>query len=260
MTDSNRPPIIIPALILVIGVGLLLVNFLIIDGVDLVRYWPALLVGVGLLVLLRGDLGLTWQAQTFGITRGNVQTAQLEASAGELDVKIQALQREARLIAGSYTARSRPVLGVRGTHARLTMQRGQTWLLSLADWEIGLAQDLPWSLLVSTHLGEIDADLTGVTLERAHFGTGLGNIHLVAPEFCREGMQARSAFGDITIQVPHDTEAVIRIQSGRLARLQVDETRYLMIEPGVYATLGYQAVTTPIPVILKTTFGTIKLS
>jgi hypothetical protein len=259
MTDSNRPPIILPALLVVIGVGLLLINFLIIEGVDLTRYWPVLLIGTGLLVLLRGDLGLTAQAQTFGITRGNVQTAQLEASAGELDVKIQALQRESRLIAGSYTARSRPVLAVRGTHARLTMQRGQTWLLSMADWEIGLAQDLPWGLLVSTHLGEISADLTGVTLERAHFGTGMGNIHLTAPEFCRDGLQARSTFGDITLEVPDNTEAVITIQSGRLARLQVDETRYLMLEPGVYATLGYQAVTTPIPVILRTTFGTVRL-
>jgi hypothetical protein len=259
MTESNRPPLVLPALIVIVGVGLLLINFLIVEGVELGRYWPVLIIGIGLLVLVRGDLGLTWQAQTFGITRGNVQTAQLEASAGELDVKIQALQREARLIAGSYTARSRPVLGVRGTHARLTMQRGQTWLLSLADWEIGLAQDLPWGLLVSTHLGEIEADLTGITLDRAHFGTGLGNIRLVAPEFCREGIQARSAFGDIVLEVPENTEAVVTIQSNRLSRLHVDETRYLMIAPGVYATLGYQAVTTPIPILLKTTFGTIKL-
>ena len=48
---------------------------------------------------LRSDLGITWQMQTFGITRGAVQVASLEACSGELDVKIRALRREGRLIA-----------------------------------------------------------------------------------------------------------------------------------------------------------------
>ena len=39
-------------------------------------------------LLVRGDLGITWQSQTFGITRGSVQSATLEASSGELDVKM----------------------------------------------------------------------------------------------------------------------------------------------------------------------------
>src|SRR5689334_6258722 len=119
----GRPPFIIPLLLIGIGVVLLLKNFLVVAGLQL---------------LLRGDIGLTWQGQTFGITRGNVQSAALEASSGELDVKIRALRREGRLIAGQYSGRSRPNLNVRGDHAQLTMQRGQTWPFTWADWEIGL--------------------------------------------------------------------------------------------------------------------------
>lgn len=260
MTSSTRSPILIPVLIVVAGIALLLINFLLIEGGDLLRFWPLLLIGAGVLVLLRGDLAFASQSQTFGITRGNVQSAQLEASAGELDVTIQALQREARLIAGTYTARSRPVLGVRGTHARLTMQRGQTWLLSMADWGIGISRDLPWSLLVSTHLGEISADLRGLTLERGYFGTGIGDIRLVAPESCKDGMQARSAFGNIALEIPQGVEAIIRADSAPLGRLSVDENRYLLIEPGVYATLGIQGSEKPIRIALRTTFGTIRLS
>lgn len=263
MRETTRPPILLPLLAIAAGVALLLINFLILENVnfsDLLKYWPVLLISVGVLIAVRGDLAFTAQGQTFGITRGNVESAQLEASAGELDVHIRALRREGRLIAGQFTARSRPLLGVRGTHARLTMQRGQTWLLSMADWEIGLAKDLPWSLLLSSFLGEIDADLRGVTLERAHFGTSFGDVLLVAPEMCAQGIQARSSFGNIMLTVPEGVQAVIRVNMGPLARLRVNEARFLLLEEGVYATLGAGNVDAPVRVSLGTTFGTVRLN
>src|SRR5215468_9092119 len=174
-SSSARPPIILPLLLLVVGVVLLLKNFLFLvqfdqlKGVDVTRYWPVLLILLGVQLLIRGDIGLTWQGQSFGITRGSVQTASLEVSSGELDVKLRALRREGRLIAGQYTGRSRPDLVVRGDHARLKMQRGQTWPFSLADWEIGLAKDLPWDLLISAHLGELDIDMRGLQISQGHF-------------------------------------------------------------------------------------------
>src|SRR5260221_6235615 len=155
----GRPPFIVPLLLIGTGVALLLRNFLLVENFDLLQYWPALLVVAGLQLLLRGDIGITWQGQTFGITRGSVQSASLEAASGELDIKIRALRREGRLIAGQYSGRSRPSLSVRGDHAHLTLQRGQTWPFTWADWEIGLAKDLPWDLLISTYLGELDVDL-----------------------------------------------------------------------------------------------------
>src|SRR5436309_9895137 len=123
----GRAPLVLPILLVLIGILLLLKNFLLIENVDVLQYWPVVLILAGVQLLIRGDIGITWQAQTFGITRGNVQTASLEASSGELDVKIGALRREGRLVAGQYAGRSRPNLSVRGTTARLTMQRGQTW-------------------------------------------------------------------------------------------------------------------------------------
>src|SRR5258707_293712 len=178
----GRSPLILPLLLIAIGVVLLLKNFLLVENLDILQYWPVLLVLAGLQLLVRGDLGITWQSQTFGITRGSVQSASLEASSGELDVKIRALRREGRLIAGQYTGRSRPMLDVHGDHARLNMQRGQTWPFSMADWEIGLAKDLPWQLLISAYLGELDIDLRGLRVEQAHVASGIGDVRIVVSD------------------------------------------------------------------------------
>ena len=102
------------------------------------------------MILLRGDFVPSDEARSFGITRGSVESAALEISAGEIDVQAYALQREGRLIAGQYAANSRPTLDVQETHANLKMDRAATPWLSFADWRVALARDLPWSLFVTT--------------------------------------------------------------------------------------------------------------
>ena len=263
---SGRPPLILPLLLVVVGVLLLLRNFMLVTNVDILQYWPVVLVLAGLQLLVRGDLGITWQSQTFGITRGSVQSATLDASSGELDVKVRALRREGRLIAGQYTGRSRPGLSVRGDHAYLFMQRGQTWPFSMADWEIGLARDLPWSLLISTHMGELDADLRGLRIEQAHFATGIGDVRVALSDL-REphgDVRARSTFGNVTLVIPADVQAIVHVLHKPMARLQIDEARFLMLQPGVYATLGYEQRDEqnipPVYVELASTFGTVRLS
>jgi hypothetical protein len=256
---SSRAPVIIPVLLVGLGVILLLSNFRLLENVDLSRWWPVLLIFAGLQLLVRGDLGISWQTKEFGITRGTVQTASVEASSGEIDVKVRVLRREGRLVAGHYTARSRPQLTVRSNHARLMLQRGQTWPFSQGDWEIGLARDVPWSLLISAHLGELDVDLRGITLHEANLGTGIGDIKLQPSHLVENGIRARSTFGSIWVAIPPGDHAIITLRERAFARVNIDENRFLMISPGVYATVGYEHSTAPAALELGTTFGTIHL-
>ena len=256
---STRAPLIIPLLLVVVGVLLLLSNFLLLENVDIVRWWPVLLVLAGLQLLVRGDLGVSWQTKEFGITRGTVQIASVEASSGEIDIKVRMLRREGRLVAGHYTARSRPQLTVRNNHARLMMQRGQTWPFSQGDWEIGLARDVPWTLLVSTHLGELDIDLRGVHVREANLATGIGDLKLQPSHMVDNGIRARSTFGSIWVNVPPDDQVIVTVKSRPLSRINIDETRFLMVRPGVYATLGYEQSHSPTVLEVATTFGTIHL-
>ena len=265
-TSTKRRPLLWPLLLMAGGVALLLENFLLVD-LDLAPYWPILLVLVGLLILVRGDIAPSWGAHTFGITRGSVESATIEIESGEIDVQLQALRKSGRLIAGQYTARSRPSLAVRNNRARLTMHRGQTWWLSLADWDVGLAHDLPWEILMSSHLGQLDADLRGIQVERAYVASGLGDVSLACPVRCRGELVARSSFGDVRVSVPQRSAAIVRVQTGPFGRVRADADRFAEIAPGVYATgdhpdqnaEGLQA-RADLAITAATVFGTIHLS
>jgi hypothetical protein len=233
-TRTNRPPRLWPLVAIVVGVLLLLSNFQLL-AFDVLALWPLLLVALGVQLLGQGDLGLTWQGQSFGITRGSVHRATLEANAGELDLNVRALRREGRLLAGQYTARSRPRLEVQHSQATLRMRRGETWLLSLADWEVGLARDLPWRLLLSAHLGQLNADLRSLNVHEARLATGIGDIKLVCPDASSGPIWVRSTLGNISVEVPDGVEAAVHVRSTALSQVSMSD-RFHETAPGLWVT------------------------
>ncbi len=264
MSTPHKRIIWLWPLILIAGsVVLLLNNFLLID-IDIAPYWPAALVLLGLQLLVRGDIAPTWQAHTFGITRGSVQSAAIEIESGEIDVQLQALRKPGRLIAGQYTARSRPGLVVRNNRAMLSMQRGQTWWLSLADWDVGLAHDLPWEILMSSHLGRLDADLRGLAIARAYISSGLGHVTVACPEQCDQEISARSTLGDVRLSIPPRSRAIIKVNAGPFARVRYDRERFAEIEPGLLVTAHNQDDSSEqrqpdLHIIASSAFGTIQI-
>jgi hypothetical protein len=220
--------------LIALGVILLLNNFLLISGFNVNALLPLILVVVGGAILLRGDIMPGKDARTFGITRGSVEAALLEVNAGEIDVMARALAREGRLIAGQFAADSRPVLTVQDTIAHLRMERAATPWLSFADWEIGLARDLPWGLYISTSTGQVDIDLTGVIAQRVVIATGMGDIRFVCPSEGLDSIMLRSNVGAIRVLTPPGIRARITVTGGRAFRIHADDARYDQPQPGVY--------------------------
>jgi hypothetical protein len=265
-SQPKRAPWFWPLILVIGGVVVLLDNFLLID-VDIARYWPVLLLALGIQLLLHGDIAPSWQAHTFGITRGSVESASIEIESGELDVQLRALRKPGRLIAGQYTARSRPDLTVRHNHATLRMQRGQSWWLSLAYWDVGLANDLPWEVLMSSYLGHLEADLRDLLIQRVYMSSGIGNVSLICPHRAAGMIFARSTFGDVQLTIPDHSRAQIVIKTGPFGRVRVNEARFTQVEPGVYASppkgAGETANNTDTPeltVIAGTVFGSVYIS
>jgi hypothetical protein len=239
-TKGSRGPWLWPLALAAIGVVLLLNNFLLLGEFNATALWPLLLVVLGAIILLRGDFAPNTEGRTFGITRGSVEAATLEISSGEIDVAIRALQQEGRLIAGQFATNTRPALRVNETHTTLRMHRASTPWLSFADWEMGLARDLPWQILVSTHFGQTNLDLSNLIVQEAVIGTGLGDVRLVAPRETLDQIRVRSALGNIHIITPVGYRTQITVQSGRLFKIHADERRYQETEPGVF--LAYDAI------------------
>lgn len=254
-SKSSRGPWLWPLALAVVGVVLLLDNFLLLGDFNASLLWPLVLVLVGAQILLRGDIAPSWDGKTFGITRGSVESATLEISAGEIDVQVRSLQREGRLIAGQYAADSRPQMGVDATHAHLKMDRAATPWLSFANWDMGLARDLPWQIFISTHFGQVNLDLSNLIVQDAIIATGFGDIRLVCPHEAFGEIHLRSALGNIQIVTPPGYQVRVRADSGKMFRIHADENRYTQLETGYYTALDADETAPLVEIYISGTFG-----
>lgn len=254
-TKETRGPLLLPLAFIALGIALLLNNFLLLGGFNLSALWPLLLVLAGAQILLRGDLLPDAEGRTFGLTRGSIESATLEISAGEIDVNLRSMQREGRLIAGQYAADSRPELDVTDTHARLRMNRSATPWMSFADWQLGLAHDLPWQVFVSTHLGQVQLDLSEIIIQDVLAATGVGDIRVIAPLEAFGALQLRSTLGDIHFRTPDGYAARVYVQPSSLFKLHVDENRYRQADDGMYIAAGANPNQPMVDVYITGTFG-----
>jgi hypothetical protein len=257
---ATRGTSIAAFILVLLGVLLLLSNYLVISGFNLGSLWPLLLVVAGITILVQGDLTNPASSRSFGITRGTVESATAEISAGEIDVHLHASPREGRLVAGQYAVNSRPALDVQGNHAHLRMDRAATPWLSFSDWELGIARDLPWRVLISTHLGAVEADLHDLVIDEAVIATGIGDIRLTVPKESFAPLLLRSATGDIHVYTPPGMRASVRLVRSPLTGLHVDENRYETDDTGVFHARAAESVFQAVEIHISTTFGDIYLA
>ena len=259
-TKQTHGPWLWPLILVIVGVILLLDNFLLLGDFEAWKLLPLLLVIAGAQVLLRGDLLPSSESHTFGITRGSVESATLEISSGEIDVDIRPLQREERLIAGQYAANSRPYLQVQDNYAHLKMERRRTPWYSFSDWHVSLAHNLPWQVLISSWLGQAHLDLSDLIIQDLVVGTGFGEIRLIAPPEALGEIYLQSALGNIFVTTPDGYNTQIITEGGWLFRVHHDEDRYENPEPNTYVATD-AAEDAPLVVIrIRGTFGDAYLS
>jgi hypothetical protein len=120
---------------------------------------------------------------------------------------------------------------------------------------MGLSRDLPWSLFISTSLGQVNLDLSRLIVQGARIGTGFGDIRLIAPVEAFEPISARSAFGDIHLITPPGCASQVYVRPSRLFKVRVDDNRYQLIEPGLYRSRDADRSAHLIEIHLSGTFG-----
>ncbi|MCA9882095.1 MAG: hypothetical protein KC546_01220 [Anaerolineae bacterium] len=233
-TKQQRGPILWPVILVIVGVLLLLSNFLLLGDFNIIDLWPLLLIVPGLQLLLRGDILPSDQGRTFGITRGSVESGTIDIQAGDIDVTLGVLEGTDRLVAGQYAAQTRPQLESVGTHAHLFMKRSHTPWYSMAGWEVGLAPQMPWEVVLGTNIGQIDWDASGIIVDRALVSTGLGDIRFVCPPESLGEIHVRSTLGTIQIITPANTPVRIEIRHRRFSKIHADMDRYHRNEDGIY--------------------------
>ncbi len=258
-SKSTRPPLWLAALLILSGGMLLLHELLLLEDINLLTLLPLLLVVLGVLLLVRGDLVPSQQARAFRITRGNVEHATLAVNSGEIDVRLYPLPEEAKeyLVAGQYAPQARPQLVAEGTQAYLTFDRAQTRWLHWADWEIGLAQALPWELFLSASLGQIEADCTGLIVSGARLRSGFGDLRFTCPLelLGDEPIDLYAALGSVQVLVPQGYNVQVTLHSTRFFKAHVNTTRFVQVDEQTYAPRDANPNNPPVAVSVRGAFG-----
>lgn len=257
---ARRGLIIGSLALIILGIVLLLNNFLLISSFNVASLLPLLLVLFGALILLRGDLLPGKDAKSFGITRGSVENGILEISAGAIDVSIQALQREGRLIAGEYAFDSRPQLNVQQNQAHLKLERSATPWLSFANWDMAVARDLPWSVYVSASLGQVKVDSSSLIVQNAIIGTGFGSIRFTCPPEAFAPIRLRSTLGNIQVLTPNGYRAKIFVRGSRVFGVYADEERYEQDGDNIYYSREPSPNRPEVEIHVSGTFGDLYLA
>ncbi|MCU0498773.1 MAG: hypothetical protein MUF87_15590 [Anaerolineae bacterium] len=259
-TKETRAPLLWSLLLIVIGVVWLLDSFLLLGDFNPLGLLPLVLVIAGAQILLGGDIQLITKTHSFFLTRGSVQSGTIEVSAADIDVEIRPLQREGRLIAGQFAV-PRPQFKFTELEAQLRFMRADTPWYAFGDWQIALAQDLPWQLFITSHLGQLNLDLSDVIIQDAVIATGLGDIRLVAPREALAPIYVQTALGVCTLITPPGYATRITVNAGRMVTLKVNETRYLTEATGVYRSVDVDQGDWPIvEIVLTATFGDVYLT
>jgi predicted membrane protein len=135
------------------------------------------------------------------------------------------------------------------------MDRAATPWLSFADWRVAMTRDLPWSLFVTTSLGQVQLDLSGLVMQRAVIATGFGDVRLVCPEEAFEPLYVRSALGNIHIIVPPGYRVQVKTSGSAMFRVHADENRYTVQEKDVYLARDAEGQRSLIEIDISGTFG-----
>jgi len=242
----------------------------------LLRLWPILLVAAGLdlilgrrsvwgsllaLVLTLAVLGTAlWLAETgVGTAQsplaeeiaqpvGDLEQATLviEPGIGELD--IEAASDSPNLVEGRIDLMRREELvqdltreGEGGTFSLRTQRTSfspfVTGSVGRRLWDLQISPRIPLRLTADLGLGEMDLDLSGLTLEALEAEVGLGQAIVTLPGEGRFSARVEGAIGQTIIVIPEELAAEVRLDTGITGRQLPEDYR---CDDDVCTSPGYE--------------------
>lgn len=248
--------VMMAVLLIGLGVAMLLDNLQVInlDWWALLRYWPALLILIGLDVMLgnrsilasvavavvglavvSGVLFFGAVQQTgFGpsgdtITRPLTQKIQgaesleVELRLGASETTVRSMADEGLAVRGEYTTDENlslvPQYEVRSDTGYLSLSQESRWFEGdrapfLGELDLWLTNLVPIALTVDPGMGDVTLDLTGLQLTSLDINGGFGNLELILPGEGVYTVSINGGVGDIDMTVPAGLGVSISMDGG----------------------------------------------
>ena len=225
-----------------------------IDWLALIRYWPVILILVGLELILGrrsvfGSLavaalalvtigGLVWlvgqtaSSPAFSPTTtrevsqelGDVQSAKVDFNLGAGDTHIASTSDAVHLISGTYTTNRDLQLAVdyqkNGGQGVLRIRQDDPsnkvdpFGNFIGKLDLKLTDAVPLDITVDAGVGNITLDLSGVQLSSLTIKGGVGNVSVTLPAQGSYAVSADMGIGELRVTMPKSLEAHLSVDSG----------------------------------------------
>jgi hypothetical protein len=242
----NRPPRradFWATLLIGLGILLLLRNL---DLIGDVAVAPVILIVVGLAVLgsaVFGRSGTKASAGAIPLDGAASATIRIDHGAGEL--RIAAGPAPGNLLDGQFLGPVEQQVHRAGDRVdvRIKADSGvwDWWWANRRglDWRIAIASGVPTSLEIHAGASSSDLDLHDLAVTDLLLETGASKTEVTAPARGRSSVRVRAGAASVRIRIPGSTAA--RIESGGLglASLAVDQRRFPSLGGNVYQSPGY---------------------
>src|SRR5579859_524932 len=195
--------------------------------------WPAGVIVAGLWLIAAG--GREWRAgpTPFAVEWGEAEQAGLVASAGTADLALVAGGDDlaatelaatelaaAKLAGGEWTLRRAPRVETRDHQVTLRLEPGLGLpAVSGARWRLALSRAVPWRINLRSSTGNLDVDLTDLTVAELRLRSVVGDVSLQLPTAGGTELDLSLAFGDLTVTVPDGVGVRVKLRQGPLAEV-----------------------------------------
>ena len=261
--SRHRGQTVFPVFLIAVGTVLLLQALGVLSWglwVTLWRFWPVLLILLGLSIVLRrapawimsaivllalaGMVGAAYaihDSSDEGTYSGSFSQAlegadkarvEVDFGAGTLSLTELANSSE-NLVEGEFSGAAGEVkTSVRreGDEVTLKLSRdgaGWSWGVSPKEvWDVGLSQRIPVDLDVDVGASDVDLDLSGLLVQKFSLETGAADVDVKFPQAAGETKASiRAGAASLDLVIPEGVAASITIDSG-LSSIDVDEARF----------------------------------
>lgn len=250
----KRTSIVFPSILILLGVLLLLSNLGVVDWsvwAAITRFWPLILIAVGLELLLgRGSISgaiaiviIFVIIAAFGfaighptsrgaITRTRVEkplsgalSAEIEINMGVGALYLSSLPDSSSLVSGTVDTAVGEWLtqdfNITGSTAHLVLsaENKNLPLFNLGlqperKWDLALNESIPMRLDIRTGVGEARIDLERVLATGIEIRTGVGKTDLTLPATGHASVTLSGGIGETVIHIPRGVAARIRTKTG----------------------------------------------
>ncbi|MBC7316578.1 MAG: hypothetical protein H5T70_09200, partial [Chloroflexi bacterium] len=251
--NESGPRIVFPFLLIVGGVILLLdrLGVWAIPWESLIRWWPLLLVLVGLDLILGGtrvgrwvllalaigligallywaprfETGGTYTAERFSHPVEGVQRAEVRLQLGVGQLEVAALEEGSPQLYEAdlrYDRRYTHIVhevSTKGADLEVLLKSDHRAWVPTGDsqeniWVVRLSRRVPLRLEITSGVSRSRVDLTGLALTQLDFNGGVGEVEVRLSERAPYQASVKGGVGALTIQVPQGVEARFRIEGG----------------------------------------------